>query len=44
MSSNPAADPNLSYSWGEAHVLRAYLHFMLVNIFAESYKNATLSA
>ena len=44
MSANPATDPNLSYSWGEAHVLRAYLHFMLVNIFAESYKNETLSA
>ena len=44
MSANPATDPNLSYSWGEAHVLRAYLHFMLVNIFAESYKDATLSA
>lgn len=44
MSANPATDPNLSYSWGEAHVLRAYLHFILVNIFAESYKNETLSA
>ena len=44
MSDNPAADANLSYSWGEAHVLRAYLHFMLVNVFAEAYKNETLSA
>ncbi len=39
MSLDPAHDPNLSYSWGEAHVLRAYLHFLLVNVFAEAYKD-----
>ena len=44
MSSNPASDPELSHSWGEAHVLRAYLHFTLVNTFAEAYKNDTKSA
>ena len=43
MSPNPAADPNLSHSWGEAHVLRAYLHFVLVNVFAEAYKDDTQS-
>lgn len=41
MSDDPASDPLLSAQWGEAHVLRAYLHFVLVNVFAESYKNAT---
>ena len=35
--------PEISASWGEAHVLRAYLHFVLVNVFAESYKNDELS-
>ncbi len=35
--------PEVSASWGEAMVLRAYLHFMLVNIFAEAYKNDQLS-
>jgi hypothetical protein len=35
--------PEVSPSWGEAMVLRAYLHFMLVNIFAEAYKNDQLS-
>ena len=44
MSANPATDPNLSHSWGEAHVLRAYLHFVLVNVFAEAYKDDTQSA
>ena len=44
MSANPAADVNLSHSWGEAHVLRAYLHFVLVNVFAEAYKDDTQSA
>lgn len=44
MSNDPAHDQDLSHSWGEAHVLRAYLHFMLVNIFAEAYKNDTKSA
>ena len=44
MSSDPAHDSELSHSWGEAHVLRAYLHFILVNIFAEAYKNDELSS
>jgi hypothetical protein len=44
MCPNPAADPNLTHSWGEAHVLRAYLHFVLVNVFAEAYKDDTQSA
>lgn len=44
MSNDPAHDPELAHSWGEAHVLRAYLHFVLVNTFAEAYKNETLSA
>lgn len=44
MSSDPATDPELSHSWGEAHVLRAYLHFVLVNVFAEAYKDETQSA
>lgn len=39
MSEDPAHDPKLAPSWGEAHVLRAYMHFVLVNIFAEAYKN-----
>ena len=44
MSANPATDPNLSHSWGEAHVLRAYLHFVLVNVFAECYKDEAQSS
>lgn len=44
MSSNPATDPEVSAWWGEAHVLRAYLHFILVNVFAEAYKDETQSA
>lgn len=44
MSSDPANDVQLSHSWGESHVLRAYLHFILVNIFAEAYKNDDLSS
>ncbi len=44
ISADPASDPKLSHSWGEAHVLRAYLHFILVNLFAEAYKNDELSA
>ena len=44
MSPNPAADLNLAHSWGEAHVLRAYLHFVLVNVFAEAYKDDAQSA
>lgn len=39
LSNDPAHDPSLSHSWGEAHVLRAYLHFVLVNVFAEAYKD-----
>lgn len=39
MSEDPAHDLNLSHSWGEAHVLRAYLHFVLLNVFAEAYKD-----
>ena len=44
MSSDPAHDPELSHSWGEAHVLRAYLHFVLVNVFAECYKDEAQSS
>ena len=44
MSSDPANDPELSHSWGEAHVLRAYLHFVLVNVFAEAYKDEAQSS
>ena len=44
MSSDPANDSELSHSWGEAHVLRAYLHFVLVNLFAEAYKDEARSA
>ena len=36
MSNDPAHDPQFSASWGEAHILRAYLHFVLVNVFAQS--------
>lgn len=42
--SSPALDADLAPSWGEAHVLRAYLHFVLVNVFAETYKDDTQSA
>jgi hypothetical protein len=44
MSKNPAKDPDLAHSWGEAHVLRAYLHFILVNLFAETYKDKAQSS
>ena len=44
MSDDPANDPELSHSWGEAHVLRAYLHFVLVNTFAEAYKDKAQSS
>lgn len=44
MSDDPAHDLELAHSWGEAHVLRAYLHFVLVNTFAEAYKDETMSA
>lgn len=43
LSADPAHDPELSHCWGEAHVLRAYLHFILVNVFAEAYKDQTQS-
>lgn len=43
MNDDPANDPELAHSWGEAHVLRAYLHFILVNVFAEAYKDETRS-
>lgn len=43
MSSDPANDRELAHSWGEAHVLRAYLHFVLVNVFAEAYKDEARS-
>ena len=43
MSRDPSKDPELSHSWGEAHILRAYLHFILVNVFAEAYKDETTS-
>ena len=39
MSDDPAHDPKISYSWGEAHLMRAYFHFVLVNVFAEAYKD-----
>jgi len=42
MSSDPANDVELSHSWGESHVLRAYLHFILVNIFAEPIRTTIL--
>lgn len=42
--SSPTEDSDLAPSWGEAHVLRAYLHFILVNVFAETYKDETQSA
>ena len=44
MSNDPASDLELSHSWGEAHVLRAYLHFVLVNTFAEAYKDSVKSS
>ncbi|MBQ7421160.1 MAG: RagB/SusD family nutrient uptake outer membrane protein [Prevotella sp.] len=44
MSDDPANDPQLAHSWGEAHILRAYLHFTLLNVFAEAYKDETQSA
>jgi len=44
MSNDPAHDPQFSASWGEAHILRAYLHFVLVNVFAEAYKDEAQSS
>lgn len=43
MSEDPANDSELAHSWGEAHVLRGYLHFVLVNVFAEAYKDEARS-
>ena len=44
MSDDPAHDPEISFSWGEAHLMRAYFHFVLVNVFAEAYKDETQSS
>ena len=44
MSDDPRTDPTISHSWGEAHLMRAYFHFVLVNVFAEAYKNEALSS
>ena len=44
MSDDPAHDRELAHSWGEAHLLRAYLHFVLVNVFAEAYKDEAQSS
>ena len=44
MSRDAANDIELSHSWGEAHLLRAYLHFILVNLFAETYKDEATSS
>lgn len=44
LSNDPSHDPELAHSWGEAHLLRAYLHFVLVNVFAEAYKDEKQSA
>ena len=43
MSSDPANDARIAHSWGEAHIMRAYFHFLLVNVFAEAYKDETQS-
>ena len=43
MSADPAHDSRISHSWGEAHLMRAYFHFVLVNVFAEAYKDETKS-
>jgi hypothetical protein len=43
LSSDPKNDPDYSHSWGEAHMLRAWLHFTLLNVFAEAYKDDTKS-
>ena len=44
IDSIPANNKELAHSWGEAHLLRAYCHFVLVNVFAEAYKDETQSA
>ena len=43
LSTDPKNDPEYSHSWGEAHMLRAWLHFTLLNVFAEAYKDDTQS-
>lgn len=37
LSKDPANDLSLRPAWGEAHVLRAFMHFLLANLFAEAY-------
>jgi len=44
MSDDPSKDPAISASWGEAHLMRAYFHWVLVNVFAEAYKDETQSS
>lgn len=44
MSKSPSTDPSISPYWGEAHVLRSYLHFVLANVFAESYQSDAANA
>ena len=44
MSADPRTDPAISHSWGEAHLMRAYFHFVLVNVFAEAYKDEAKSS
>jgi len=44
MSEDPAHDRELAHSWGEAHILRGYLHFVLAGLFAEAYKDEARSA
>jgi hypothetical protein len=41
---NEGSTENMDPQKGEALILRAYSHFMLVNIFAKTYKNPTASA
>ena len=43
LCADPKTDPQYSHSWGEAHLLRAWLHFTLLNVFAEAYKDDTQS-
>lgn len=41
---DPSLEPKLNAYKGEALVLRGFLHFWLVNIFAENYQNDEMSA
>lgn len=41
---SPKTDSEFAPAWGEAHVLRAYLHFILINVFAEAYKDEAQSS